>query len=171
MTVAHLPCVDGTRLVAEGRAVDREDRAMTEVAEFLGTVMPTLHDAEFALHDGDAGPRIAIWSHHDPVTVLGAVRSAVGWSEVEPAFEWLASRFSGCQSFEYEVIAAGTSGDLAYVVGTEHTIASVGSDPPLPYELRVTTIFRREDGEWKVVHRHADPMPGHAGAREQLARL
>jgi hypothetical protein len=37
--------------------------------------------------------------------------------------------------------------------------------------LRVTTVFRREGGDWKVVHRHADPVPGDASARERLAAL
>lgn len=60
-------------------------------------------------------------------------------------FKWVASRFSNSQSFEYEVIAAGASGDLGYLVGIEHTTASVGDAPPEVYELRVTTIFRRED--------------------------
>ena len=55
-------------------------------------------------------------------------------------------------------------------MGVEHTTASVGGAPPEPYSLRVTTIFRREDGDWKVVHRHADPVP-ESGAREQLSRM
>jgi len=52
--------------------------------------------------------------------------------------------------------------DLALLngdVGDEHSRASVGGDAPAPIELRVTLIFRREDGEWKEVHRHADPIP------------
>jgi ketosteroid isomerase-like protein len=63
------------------------------------------------------------------------------------------------------------SGDLGYVVGIEHSTVSVGGATPEAYELRVTEVFRREDGEWKVVHRHADPMPDSDAARRQLARL
>jgi ketosteroid isomerase-like protein len=54
-------------------------------------------------------------------------------------------------------IAAGASGDLAYIVALEHTTASINGAPPQPYVLRATTVFRREDGEWRVVHRHGDP--------------
>ena len=81
-----------------------------------------------------------------------------GWDEIAPAFEFLASRFSNCKSFEYEVIAAGASGDLGYIVGIEHTIAAVGSAAPEPcMRCAVTTIFRRENGAWKAVHRQAIP--------------
>jgi len=44
-------------------------------------------------------------------------------------------------------VAAEASGDLAYTVALEHTTASVNGAEPRPYVLRVTTIFRREDGE------------------------
>jgi len=66
------------------------------------------------------------------------------------------SIFSNCESFGLEIIAAGASGDLAYTVGYEHTQATV-EGVPQTYELRVTHVYRREDGEWKIVHRHADP--------------
>jgi ketosteroid isomerase-like protein len=29
---------------------------------------------------------------------------------------------------------------------------------PRDYTLRVTQIYRREEGEWKVAHRHADTL-------------
>ena len=32
-----------------------------------------------------------------------------------------------------------------------------GSSELTPVTLRVTTILRPEDGQWKIVHRHADP--------------
>jgi ketosteroid isomerase-like protein len=105
------------------------------------------------------------------VTLFGAAFSASGWAQLNATFDLLASRFSNCKSWEYEVIAAGASGDLAYIVGIEHTTASVGGAAPELYELRVTTVFRREHGDWKVVHRHADPLPTSASARAQLGRL
>jgi ketosteroid isomerase-like protein len=55
------------------------------------------------------------------------------------------------------------SGDLAYTAGYEHTSASWDGVPMEPYVLRVTHAYRREDGEWKIVHRHADPLSAGQG--------
>lgn len=144
---------------------------MAEVETFLDSTMPRLTAAETAFHNGDAAPRAAIWSHNDPVTLFGAAgQGESGWAKLSATFDRVASRFSNCTSWLYEVIAAGASGDLAYIVGIEHTTASVGGAAPEPYSLRVTTILRREGGEWKVVHRHADAMPDAATSR-QLGRL
>jgi ketosteroid isomerase-like protein len=141
-----------------------------ETEDFLESVLPRLTDADTALHDGDAAPRIAIWSRNDPVTLFGAAMMGSGWTEIHRVFESLASRFSN-GTFEYEVIAAGASGDLGYVVGMEHSTASVDGAAPEAYDLRVTQVFRREEGDWKVVHRHADPMPDSDAARRAAARL
>jgi ketosteroid isomerase-like protein len=45
---------------------------------------------------------------------------------------------------------------MAYTVGYEHTSVSVNGGPVEPYTLRVTHVYRRENGAWKVVHRHGD---------------
>lgn len=136
----------------------------TEVDDFLAATMPRYEQAEIAIHNGNAGPRSATWSHNEPLTVFGAARSATGWDEIQRLFEGLGSTFSNCTSYENEVVAAGASGDLAYIVAFEHTTASVNGAPPQSYLLRVTTVFRREDGEWKVVHRHGDPASDSAVA-------
>ena len=47
---------------------------------------------------------------------------------------------------------------MAYTVGHEHTRASVNGESRT-YSLRATQIYRREDGDWKVAHRHADTLP------------
>ena len=128
---------------------------MDERDEFLGWVGTRLKDAETALHNGDAGPRFEIWSTREPVTVLGAWKAATGRQEVGELFRLLEDSFSDCTSHAHDVVAADVSGDMAYTVGYEHTSASVNGEPRT-YTLRVTQVYRREDGEWKVAHRHAD---------------
>jgi ketosteroid isomerase-like protein len=143
---------------------------MDQTDAFLAMTLPRLREAETALHDGDAGPRMAMWSRAHPVTLFGGVMGGSGWDEIEPIFRRLGASFSDCRSFDLELIAAGAGDNLAYTVAFEHTTACVDGDPPSAYTLRVTTVFRREDGIWNVVHRHADPV-GSATAGEVLQRL
>jgi ketosteroid isomerase-like protein len=82
-----------------------------------------------------------------------------GWEELSGIFRSIASRWSSCTDQRLDIIAAGVSGELAYTVGFEHTAVSVDGVPAQPYTLRVTQVYRREQGEWKVVHRHADQVP------------
>ena len=78
---------------------------------------------------------------------------------VVTTFDWVASRFSdgiGCRP-SYEVV--DWSGDLAYTVGHEEVQVRVDGGPSVPMTLRVTHVLRRVDGEWRLVHRHADHPP------------
>ena len=129
-----------------------------ETDSFVAEMLPRQRAAEQAIHNGDAEPRIALWSRTDPVTVFGAKMSASGWADVEPLFRNVASWFSDSAEYEFEVTAAGASGDLAYTIGYEHNQVKVDGQPRT-YTLRVTHVYRREDGEWRVVHRHADVPP------------
>jgi ketosteroid isomerase-like protein len=125
---------------------------------FLDATMPRQIEADTALHNGDVGPRVAMWSNNDPVTLFGAWLSATGWDNVSKVFQHLATVMENCESFEFELVAAGASGDLAYTVAYEHTTATINGVPST-YTLPATHVYRRENGEWKVVHRHADRMP------------
>ena len=78
-----------------GAAVVAHTLAMSEVDEFLRAVLPRLQAAEFALHEGDADPRKAVWSFNEPVTLFGAEVERTGRPELESTFEWIASRFEG----------------------------------------------------------------------------
>ena len=131
---------------------------MSELDDFLAATLPRQVAAEEALHNGDPAPRMAMWSTRDPVTLLGAARTARGRDQVSQVFRWLASGHSDCTSYRFELIASGVSGDLAYTVGYEHTSASWNGVPLKPYSLRVTHVYRRENGEWKIAHRHADQI-------------
>lgn len=135
-----------------------DDAGMSQREEFLSWVQTVLRDAEVAIHNGDASPRRAIWSRHDPVTVLGAWKNASGQAELDALFANLSERFSDCTAFELELLEAEVLGDAAYTVGFEHTSASVDG-VPRTYTLRATQIYRREDGDWKVAHRHGSAPP------------
>jgi ketosteroid isomerase-like protein len=79
--------------------------------------------------------------------------------DVSRTFRWITSRFSNGTTYAFDLVAAGVSGDLAYTVGYERSSASVDSGPVEPNVLRVTHIYRREGGEWKIVHRDGDHLP------------
>lgn len=128
---------------------------MSERDEFIEWAQSRLRSAETALHNGDAGPRLALWSSREPVSVLGAWRSAIGQEEVRELFHSLAGTFSDCTSHTYDLVAAEVIGDMAFTAGYERTEASVDGERR-QYTLRVTQVYRREDGEWRVAHRHGD---------------
>jgi ketosteroid isomerase-like protein len=130
---------------------------MTDRDDFLTWVKTSLYDAELALHNGDAGPRRTLWSRNEPVSVLGAWRNADGRQELDELFTALEKSFSDCTSYEFELQAYDVLGDMAYTAGFEHTSASVNGEPR-SYTLRATQVYRREDGEWKVAHRHGDTV-------------
>ena len=128
---------------------------MTDRDEFLAWVRTALYEAELALHNGDAAPRRALWSRNEPVSVLGAARSAYGQRESDELFTALGSSFSDCMSYAFDLQAC----DMAYTAGLEHTSVSVDGQPRT-YTLRATQVYRRESGEWRVAHRHGDTVTG-----------
>jgi ketosteroid isomerase-like protein len=130
---------------------------MSERDDFMAWVHGQLKDAETALHDGDATPRRLIWSRNEPVTVFGAWKTAVGREEVDDLFTLLEDSFSDAKGYSFELVAADVSGDMAYTVGYEHSQVSVDGEPRT-YTLRATQVYRREGGDWKVVHRHGDML-------------
>ena len=130
---------------------------MTDRDEFLAWVRTALYEAELALHNGDAIPRRALWSRNEPVSVLGAKNSAHGQQEIDELFSALANSFSDCTSYAFDLQACDVMGDMAYTAGLEHTSALIDGQPRT-YTLRATQVYRRESGEWRVAHRHADPV-------------
>lgn len=131
---------------------------MSTSESFVEEVVPLLRAEVEAMHHGDSGPRLALWSRNEPVTLFGAWLTARGSTEVETVFARLAGSFHGSGGSDLEVVAAECSGELGYVVALEHSTGVVTDEGPRDYTLRVTTVLRREDGAWKVVHRHGDNL-------------
>jgi len=109
---------------------------------------------------GNPEPVKMVFSHQEDVTLANPLGPAVrGWEQVAAAAERAASQFSEGESVGFEIVAKYVTPELAYMVWVERTKAKVGGRQDVaPIALRVTTIFRPEDGTWKVVHRHADPI-------------
>ena len=73
--------------------------------------------------------------------------------------ERAASLLRDGEQLGFERIVTVETPELAFIVELEQTRARVaGSEELVSMPLRTTTIFRPEDGTWKIVHRHADPI-------------
>ena len=102
-------------------------------------------------------------SHRDDATILGAFGGSgeKGWDAVGARYDWASSQYKGGgATLKVEYLAVVVSGDLGYTVAIERQEgARVGDQQdPTRRALRATQIFRREDGRWKLLHRHADPL-------------
>ena len=70
-----------------------------------------------------------------------------------------AKMFSAGSRSTLEILQSGASGDVAFWTGFQHAeVRMQGKPEPVAMKLRVTELFRRIDGAWKLVHRHADPL-------------
>jgi ketosteroid isomerase-like protein len=109
---------------------------------------------------GNPEPAKKLFSHRDDVT-LANPRGVVahGWKQVAEAMERAASSRRDGEAIGFEVLEKYVTPELAYVVEVERLKGKFGGgEDIIPYDLRVTMIFRPEDGVWKVVHRHADQI-------------
>ena len=109
---------------------------------------------------GNPKPVQELFSHRDDVTLANPFGPpARGWDEVAGAQEHGASVFRDGEIYDFETIAKYVTPELACMLWIERTNAKVGGAEDItPCDLRVTMALRPEDGTWKVVHRHADPI-------------
>lgn len=139
-----------------GRA-PRHTGGMKTFSEFL----PRFEHGIDRFLNGDATLWKSNVSQEGDGTIMGAWGDyEKGWHELEPRYEWAAARFeeSGAH-VQFQYLATGVTGDLAYTVAIERSVVRiVGQKRPATMCLRVTHLFRREQGEWKLLHRHADPL-------------
>jgi ketosteroid isomerase-like protein len=113
---------------------------------------------EFA--KGNPEPNKLVFSHREDVTLANPLGPpARGWEQVAATLERAASVIREGEVTGFDIVAKYVTPDLAYIVEVERIKAKVGGrEDVASLALRVTTIFRPEDGTWKVVHRHADPI-------------
>jgi ketosteroid isomerase-like protein len=110
--------------------------------------------------NGNPEPVHAVFSRRDDVTLCNPVGPPCrGPEDVDRAAAEPSSHFSDGMVSDFDEISRFVTDELGYVVRVERGQAHIdGSSAPMPYALRATMIFRREGDDWKIAHRHADPI-------------
>jgi ketosteroid isomerase-like protein len=118
------------------------------------------HRAGREITNGNPEVYKRLYSRRDDVTLANPFGPPVrGWGEVSATLDRAAENYRDGEVVGFENVSTGIASDLAYTVEIESYQARVGGAEEItPVAVRVTTIFRREEDTWKVVHRHADPI-------------
>jgi ketosteroid isomerase-like protein len=118
------------------------------------------HLASDELLKGNPEPVQKLWSRRDDVTLANPFGPPEhGWDEVAKTGDLAASQLRDGELVSVEIVEKLVTSELAYVVEIERSKAKIGgSEDITPFALRATMIFRPEEGTWKIVHRHADPI-------------
>jgi len=120
------------------------------------------HRSVAAFVEGHPDVQKALWSRRDDVTLANPLGPPVkGFDAVSTVIDHASEQISAGEDYTVDPVSWVETKDLAYEVALEHSLARLGgAADKVPVSLRVTTIFRREDDGWKIVHRHADPITG-----------
>ncbi len=118
------------------------------------------HLAVDAFVKGNPEPLKNLYSRRDDVIIANPFGPpAKGWEKAAATMDRAATNFRDGEATGFERISEYATADLAYIIEIERVRSKVGGgDKLVPFALRTTTIFRREDGAWRIVLRHADPI-------------
>jgi ketosteroid isomerase-like protein len=130
------------------------------------------HRAGREITNGNPKVYKRLYSRRDDVTLANPFGPPVrGWGEVSATLDRAARNYRDGDVVGFENVVTVVGADLAYTVEIESYRAKVGgSDEVTPVSVRVTTVFRREDGAWMLVHRHADPITARRPAQSVIER-
>jgi uncharacterized protein (TIGR02246 family) len=131
----------------------------------VGAASSQFYAALNSVANGDARPMAAIWSQSADATTMHPIGGRqVGWDQVRASWQQVAEIASeGRVTLGDQLIRV--VGDAAYELGTEHVVMTLAGHS-VRGEVRVTNIYRREGGAWRIVHHHADASQDMQGVRE-----
>ena len=133
----------------------------------FGAFLDRMDHAQREVQQGRPDAYKALWSQRADVTLGGGFGGGFerGWDGVSKRLDWASSQFRQ-GSNEIQRVSWSTSGDLGYVVQTERIrFTASGSNAAAERNYRVTMVFRREDAQWRIVHRHADTQTSREAPR------
>jgi ketosteroid isomerase-like protein len=122
-------------------------------------VMAQFHTALEALFEGDAGPMEQVWSHRDDVAYMGPTGASVlGWKNLSAFFKTQAAlQLGGEIKSKRKMAVLGSK--LAIVYADEVGYHQIDEGQREDILIRATNVFRKEDGQWKMIGHHTDIVP------------
>jgi ketosteroid isomerase-like protein len=128
-------------------------RLDAEAAEFL----ERCHDALRQHTGGNPRPFLELWSHAGDVSLMGGVGGhQVGFDEVSDLLT-AAAKTLNYETWRAETLAASFGDALGFTVELERLTRHVDGETE-EMSLRATSVYRREEGDWRVIHRHGDGL-------------
>jgi ketosteroid isomerase-like protein len=140
----------------------------SELDDFIDQYHRALHE----FFRGDPEPAKRLYSHREDASLANPFGPiAVGWEQVAETMERAAWNYRDGGASGFETLARYATPDLAYLVEVERFEAKVGGEEKMASgALRATSVLRPEDGAWKIVHRHADPITAPRAAESVIQR-
>ncbi len=116
------------------------------------------YEAHNEIFEGNLKPMEEVWSHAEDVTYMSPIGGIlVGWDATRDS--WRKQAELKLQGHVYPVDKSIVEGKEIgvchnYIVGTNYIVDGKEVHP----NIRATTVFRKENGEWKVISHHTDIM-------------
>jgi len=128
-------------------------------AQTFALAIERLHRAMAKVANGDVSGIKALYSHSaDATSFYGWGGFEKGWDEVSARWDWAGQQFKG-GAVSYRNVTTVVADQLAYTTDIEtFTVRVAGMEHETHWSNRVTHIFRHEDGEWRLLHRHANRL-------------
>ena len=122
----------------------------------LQAAADAFYEAGNKLLAGDISAFEAIWSEADDISHLGPMGAT--YTGRTAVMEELARE--SAMGFEGTLVVDDhqfvESAEMAYLVCMERTCGMTKAGEAIKSDIRATTIFRKESGQWRVVHHHTD---------------
>lgn len=131
---------------------------MNQYLESFKQFMQKREDAARAYVCGDATAVSSLSTRNSPATFFGPGGNITnGAEEVLQEYNQGNAPFTAGGNSHFEILNMGASDGIAYWTGLQHaTVFMKDKADAIPMKLRVTEIFRMEENQWKMIHRHAD---------------
>ena len=137
------------------------------MAETFEAFMKRRAAAALAYVQGDGAPVDELSTENQPASFFGPGGGVVeGAAAMRKAFADGAKSFEPVGESQLDIIASAADEHLAFWTGIQRaTVKFRGAEMQTPMNLRITEMFRREAGEWKLTHRHADLLKAEVAAK------